>query len=79
MDNRPDLKRDILTILRDPRYVGQTSIFLRAADEIEALRAALKPFADAGVGMSAKHGDLHGALSGLTINDLRQAASSYHR
>ena len=39
----------LLTVLRDSRYIGQQAMREQAADEIERLRAALKPFAELGI------------------------------
>lgn len=46
-----------------------------AADALDRTMKALEPFAKAGESVSARHNDLHGALSTLTINDLRGAAA----
>lgn len=68
--------------IADPKILTENEVRYQnaaLADENKQLRAALKPFAEAGLSKSARHNDLHGALSGLSMNDLFEARDAYQQ
>lgn len=81
MTKLTDIVRSLRAPIETPTPVGKIvvstdtvqRIMAEAANEIERLRTALKPLAYAGGSKSANHNDLHGALSTISMDDLRFA------